>query len=416
MPPKKLIEDYHATATAANMQFLGKEATNNQTKESWLCNACGSTFGATYNAIQSGRKCPMCTPRSNRTEEHYRLIGEKINVQWIGPLPNTTKDNTSWKCDRGHIFEGNYADIKIGRGCPVCVRRGKLTIADYENLAKEVGYSMLDPMPLRSLEKLRWQCPKGHIWSAKYHAIKDGGRCPFCSIKRKKTEADFHATAKKYGIAWVGPLPNTTDEKTGWICAAGHYRYTTLGAINRGKACQFCAENAPLTPADYVAAATKWGFVWNGDFPGGSNKPTGWTCSKGHFWMQTYGNVGHGKSGCPECDDRVNGIRVSKPQRQLHEMVGGELNFRVPPYTLDIALPDEKICLEFDSWHFHRKMRAHDFARDEYLIERGWRVLRVKSNMSLPSLDMLADALQVLNEGQYYVEIVMSDWKGYDDE
>jgi very-short-patch-repair endonuclease len=53
--------------------------------------------------------------------------------------------------------------------------------------------------------------------------------------------------------------------------------------------------------------------------------------------------------------------------------------YRVGPYRLDFAWPEEKVAVETDGWATHGRRQAFedDRARDAFLLAAGWRVLRV---------------------------------------
>ena len=71
----------------------------------------------------------------------------------------------------------------------------------------------------------------------------------------------------------------------------------------------------------------------------------------GHWLKSAYSTVKAGH-GCPECLDMVNGAMVSKNQRLLCEMVGGELNgAKVGRFTIDVTkrIGAMKIAFEYDA-------------------------------------------------------------------
>lgn len=49
-------------------------------------------------------------------------------------------------------------------------------------------------------------------------------------------------------------------------------------------------------------------------------------------------------------------------------------------YSLDFAWPEKKICIEIDGEQHERfaDYKARDMAKDELLMERGWRIFRIK--------------------------------------
>jgi very-short-patch-repair endonuclease len=109
----------------------------------------------------------------------------------------------------------------------------------------------------------------------------------------------------------------------------------------------------------------------------------------------------------------VNGAMVSKNQRLLCEMVGGELNGeRVGRFTIDIVLRKEgvKIAIEYDIWFYHSAYNERDRRKDEALLHDDWRILRVRTADSLPTQLQLNEAIARLMEGELYSDIVLDDW------
>ena len=89
-----------------------------------------------------------------------------------------------WICKKGHIWEASLTDRSRGRGCPICAKEnrgvshsvnwikknGSLAVKN-PNLVKEwhpTKNNDLTPYDVapNSVEKVWWQCEKGHEWEA----------------------------------------------------------------------------------------------------------------------------------------------------------------------------------------------------------------------------------------------------------
>lgn len=72
------------------------------------------------------------------------------------------------------------------------------------------------------------------------------------------------------------------------------------------------------------------------------------------------------------------------------------LGHRAGRYRIDLAWPDAKIAVEFDSWEFHRTQTAfhNDRRRWRRLTALGWTVIPVTSRTDLDEL--VADLLSLL--------------------
>jgi hypothetical protein len=115
---------------------------------------------------------------------------------------------------------------------------------------------------------------------------------------------------------------------------------------------------------------------------------------------------------CPECSNLIDGRKISEPQRIIRDMLGGELNYREGSYSIDIALigDDAKIAIEYDAWFWHARKQIGDKRRDVFLENKGWKILRIKSNKKIPSKIAIEEHLTILRDGAASTEIVLDDW------
>lgn len=100
-----------------------------------------------------------------------------------------------------------------------------------------------------------------------------------------------------------------------------------------------------------------------------------------------------------------NGIPTSRKEQELVSMIkdlfGEENSF--PQYILDkisldclVYVNDMQIDIEYDGWYWHKNQTEKDKRRDYYTISRGIKVLRYRSNGSLPSTELLQEDIQKL--------------------
>lgn len=119
--------------------------------------------------------------------------------------------------------------------------------------------------------------------------------------------------------------------------------------------------------------------------------------------------------GCGECCGLVNGVNCSKQQTNIYKMIplmkNPELNYKTNGKYIDIAIPDQKIAIEYDSWCYHYNKQDEDRIRVNLLINEGWKVLSIKSGHKIPSKERLIYEIDRLYNGvDNYKEIVMEDW------
>lgn len=94
----------------------------------------------------------------------------------------------------------------------------------------------------------------------------------------------------------------------------------------------------------------------------------------------------------------------------LYEIYGDNIQHSVPIYSfiLDFLLniKDCKINIEYDGWYWHKNRLDKDLKRNNFLINRGYKVLRIRSKIELPTKEQIIDAIDYLVEDNHsYVEI-----------
>jgi len=93
----------------------------------------------------------------------------------------------------------------------------------------------------------------------------------------------------------------------------------------------------------------------------------------------------------------------SKPEVMLRDMVkelytNCEFQFKVFNYSLDVALPDKKIAIEFDGYfHFDcEKNKEYYKNRQKRIEDKGWKFLKYTMFDKFPSLEKLKEDIENL--------------------
>jgi hypothetical protein len=350
-----------------------------------------------------------------KTEQDYCDLATGKGFKWIGPFPKNTKTTTWWECEKMHRWESRYNDIQSGYGCLVCSGKAPKTEQDYYDLTKSKGVKWVGKkLPKNSHTKTWWECSKHHTRQAAYSSIQRGDGCLVCAGQAPKTEQDYNSLAENRGFKWVGSiLPKNIMTKTWWECEKGHQWEAVYNNIHGGNGCPVCVGHAKKTEYDYHSLAKSRGFKWIGKMlPKNNQIKTWWECEKSHQWEAVYNNIYNG-TGCPYCDDRVNGQPVSKPQRKLNTLLCGVLNYPEDRYRIDVAIMrnSQKIAVEYDAQYWHCGNEEHEIKRDKYLINKGWKVIHIKSGEMLPIRKQLKKAINKILNNEDVVNIFLEDWK-----
>lgn len=417
MNKRRLIFPYDYALLARKRGFIWLGPTVDKTSDlvGWQCPE-GHIWQASYNRIQQGSGCPYCAGKVRKNENDYQQVGLSRSIEWAGTiLPPNTGTKTLWKCQANHRWEAPYSDIRGGHGCPYCANLAPLTEHDYIELALSRSIEWIGTrVPKTTREGTQWRCSNGHEWISSNQNIKKSRHgCPYCAGNLPKQEEDYHLLGKTYGLIWTGVLPANVGAKTQWQCKAEHVFESSYNGLQGSSGCPICSGRKPKTMQDYHDLAQLHSFEWIGaELPKKVTSKTEWRCKNGHEFSTRYNSISNGQ-GCPYCLDMVNGSLASKPQRTIHEMIGGQLNYQVRRYSIDIALERNniKIAVEYDCWYWHQGKEDHEAKRDAYLIQQGWRILRIKTHYSLPTRAQLDAAIALLLSGETYTEIVLDDWK-----
>lgn len=164
--------------------------------------------------------------------------------------------------------------------------------------------------------------------------------------------------------------------------------------------------------ADYHDLVKKRAIKWiDKELPKYTHTNTRWRCLKDptHGWEACYNKIQQG-TGCPHCMDMINGYHVSQPQRQIAALVGGILNHPCGRYRIDVALLDQKVALEYDSWYWHGgNDLGKEKKRDRFLTSQGWAVLHIQANTLVPIRPEILTAIDNLAQGNIGY-LTLADW------
>ncbi|MDP2908464.1 MAG: hypothetical protein Q8N77_01530, partial [Nanoarchaeota archaeon] len=187
---KLSIGDMQKMAQSRGGKCLSKKYVNARTNLIWQCKEEHTWKARPYN-IKLGKWCPVCAritgglSRRLSIEEMKKLAknrgGECLSTDYIN-----SKTKLRWRCKKNHVWEAIPSSIKRGLWCPVCGGTKKLSISEMIKLAKKRKGMCLSKKYIDNKTKLKWQCRKGHIWTATPNNIKNNSEwCPTCSKNRK---------------------------------------------------------------------------------------------------------------------------------------------------------------------------------------------------------------------------------------
>lgn len=230
------------------------------------------------------------------TIEYCKKLAAKNNGYFLNNKYINSRTKYLWKCEKNHIWEARYDQIKSGHWCGICAKT-KITTKNCHELAKSRDGYFISNQFINSKIKYIWQCKEGHRWQTKYHKILIGQWCPFCVGARSSIDKCRKLAASKGGKIISTSYINSRTKYI-WECKNGHQWKTTYKSILEG---HWCAECNKLSITDYhnLAKKNNGRFIDNKQ-PQNNRDKCLWECHVGHCWYARYDNIQSGKW-CPEC-------------------------------------------------------------------------------------------------------------------
>ena len=94
----------------------------------------------------------------------------------------------------------------------------------------------------------------------------------------------------------------------------------------------------------------------------------------------------------------------------LKHIYGDKVDHSVVRYDFildyELNINDCKIDIEFDGWYWHKNSLERDRRRNYFLINRGYKVLRIRSNRILPKPQQIIECIDYsINSNHTYKEL-----------
>lgn len=245
---KKYVEDI----TNGEYTLIG-EYVKNSIKTNIKHNKCGTVYEVRPNDFKNGCRCPNCNIKKKKDtnvfkKEVYELVGKEYTVlgeyvDWKTPV--LIRHN---KCGREYYVNPN--NFKNGRRCK-CKDLIKCH-KDYVNKLKErYGNSFTLLSEYKNVDGLIKvignEC--GHTFELQANNLLSRGRCPICSLEKKRKEATrtneqykkevYDLVKDEYSV--LGEYTSVTSKIKMKHNICGHEYYVTPNNfLNKNRRCPLC--------------------------------------------------------------------------------------------------------------------------------------------------------------------------------
>ena len=183
-------------------ELLSEEYINKDSKLKMRCpegHEIEMSFGSFKN---SKHRCRYCS--NSNIKYTYEYVKEYIENEGYELLSTDYKNNKSKikiKCPNGHISEVRFDVFKRGHRCGICANNVTFSQNEVSSFLENEGYKLLSDYKNIN-EKIKLECPNGHIYEQRFGDFKNGHRCPQCA-NVYKGEKKIEEILNKLNIKYI---------------------------------------------------------------------------------------------------------------------------------------------------------------------------------------------------------------------
>jgi len=292
---------------------------NVETKVKFTFESCEHEVYATPHKIMSGVGCGICDRKHlNQKEINKTLDGFNADVKLIEDYKSSHK-KVLFICNKGHEFYDTVCHM-MGKAkkkrvknsyCTKCNNTEKLTTASANKFLSKKGYKLIGEYKSNK-GKSRFECDKGHEFTASYSNLRSGNGCYICREEnRKSSKKEVNEKLKKLNkpILMISKYISSKS-KSLFDCGKGHKWMATPDTVVNGGNCPKCNKlNRTLTSQEVNNKLKKFGITLTGDYIDKRTK-TLFKCSKGHIFKALPNDIMY-LGGCNICNDY--GFKYDRP-------------------------------------------------------------------------------------------------------
>lgn len=348
---KYSLADLQAYADSNGGFCLATEYKNVNVAVQWKC-ARGHCWKAKpADVLRRKTWCPKCAPakraqtRSRYTLEDMQGLAEDKDGAFLSKSYRGRLKKHKWECKHGHRWMTTPRTILRGSWCPKCrnIASGnsnrKYTIADMHTAAAANDGLCLSKSYKNITTGIRWQCAKGHKWSAPYSSIKAGAWCPKCASARAAKAntiydiADMQKLAEERSGKCHSRKYRNTVTRLSWECSEGHRFMMTAGLVLSDSWCPKCATKLVAKKQQrhtieemQEIAKSKGGTCLSEEYVN-VHAHLRWECAEGHRWSSSANNIIAGRW-CRKCSCAKAGRKrrqyTIEQMQEIAEKKGGK--------------------------------------------------------------------------------------------
>jgi very-short-patch-repair endonuclease len=279
----------------------------------------------------------------------------------------------------------------------------KKTYEEVKAIFEAEGCTLLSTEYKSNKQKLDYVCKRGHLNSITAdHFMRKVG-CSVCSGYKKKSIEEVRGIFIGRGYTLLSLEYSNNKQILEYLCNRGHYNRANLTDFCRSTiGCCECSHRKKKTIEEVKAYVKSIDYTLLSTEYKNCDEKLELVCNKGHFCSISWDNLSHGKR-CRKCTSLT-----SRSEKNVFSFVssiyGGCIleNTRsvIPPYEVDIYLPDLNLAIEYCGlyWHSEKAGKDKQYHQKKFLMcrEKGIRLVTIFEDELLNKRDELLDYLKSL--------------------
>jgi len=167
-----------------SFEFLEDEYKGYLAEHKFKCKN-GHIFKMRFDSFISGSECPLCNVINRKND--FKIVKLEFKRKGFKVLDRkyiSARDKLLIICKKNHLQKISYDHLRLIDLCKYC-KRLNTKMAFLKKFKKEVelrGFKLLSTIEnyIFTYSKLKFECPRGHIYSTRHDIFKAGFDCPVC--------------------------------------------------------------------------------------------------------------------------------------------------------------------------------------------------------------------------------------------
>lgn len=235
------IDELDRIGALKGIKCLSKTYINSNAKLLFSCIA-GHRWKARPIDVKCGRGCAKCSGKEKKTIQLVQDFAAKHGGKCLSTRYKNIGSPLLWECVRGHRWRTSFSNLYHGdRWCQQCPK--EKVFEELCRIARSKGGQCLSKSYTNDDTKMEWRCAHGHTWQTRSRLIKDGYWCPMCNHNRLRlTIPQINEGIKHRGIRCLSIRYVNNEQKLRWQCPEGHIWRATTNMVrnNKSSGCPVC--------------------------------------------------------------------------------------------------------------------------------------------------------------------------------